>query len=397
MQATYLDNASTAYPKAPQVADAVRDYIINTGCNIGRGEYSQAYSAAEMVFETREMLCGLFHFNRPQNVIFTMNITQSLNFLLKGLLKQGDHVLVSSVEHNAVMRPLTQLLEDGVSFTRMPCNEQGGLITDRLDSLVQPNTRAVVLLHASNVCGTIMPLEAVSRLCRRHGLLLILDSAQTAGAFDIDMLSLGLDAVAFTGHKSLLGPQGVGGFLITDKLAQQTTPLITGGTGSVSDRETTPAFLPDRFEAGTMNLPGIAGLHASLSFLKETGIAAICRHEQELSRQLQEGLSVIPCARVVGSRDPFERAPIVSVDFTGYDNAEIAYLLDSEYGIMTRCGLHCAPNAHRTLQTFPQGTVRFSMGFSNSKEQISYALGSLSKVLAQAHRIRETTSANPCE
>ncbi|MDD3192913.1 MAG: aminotransferase class V-fold PLP-dependent enzyme [Oscillospiraceae bacterium] len=388
MPPIYLDNASTAYPKAPPVADAVRDYILNTGCNVGRGEYAQAYSAAEMVFETRERLCDLFHFDSPKNVIFTMNITQSLNFLLKGLLHSGDHVLVSAMEHNAVMRPLTQLADSGVSFTRMPCNRQGELLTGDLDSLVQPNTKAMVLLHASNVCGTLMPLEAVGAFCQKHRLLFLADAAQTAGVFPIDMKALHLDALAFTGHKSLLGPQGVGGFVLTDALARQVTPLISGGTGSISDQETVPAFLPDRFEPGTMNLPGIAGLHAALGYLKEIGIDAIRAHEQSLSRLLQEGLTQLPGVRLLGVSDPFKRAPVVSVDFPGYDNAQIAYLLDSSFQVMTRCGLHCAPNAHKVLGTFPQGTVRFSVGFMNTQAQVLYAVDAVAKALKMAQPLR---------
>ncbi len=388
MQAIYLDNASTAYPKAPPVADAVRDYILNTGCNIGRGEYSKAYSAAEMVLETREMLCELFHFSHPANVVFTMNITQSLNFLLKGLLHTGDHILVSAMEHNAVMRPLTQLLKQGVSFTRIPCNRDGELCTQALDAMVQPNTRAVVVLHASNVCGTLMPLEQLGAFCRRHGLYFLLDSAQTAGVFEINMQALHLDALAFTGHKSLLGPQGIGGFLVSPELSGKLTPLITGGTGSASDKEETPDFLPDRFEAGTLNLPGIAGLNAALKYLRRAGMDGIRAHEQELSALLQEGIAEIPCVRIVGIPQPQCRAPIVSVDFTGYDNAEIAYLLDSEFGVMTRCGLHCAPNAHKTLGTFPQGTVRFSAGFANTRQEVLDTLSAVKKALFMAHKLK---------
>ena len=327
------------------------------------------------------MLCELFHFNRPQNVIFTMNITQSLNFLIKGFWGPGDHVLVSEMEHNAVMRPLTQLADIGVTFTRMPCSEQGELLTDQLDELVRPNTKAMILLHASNVCGTFNATGSGECLLPKAQVAFLLDSAQTAGVFPIDMKALGLDALAFTGHKSLLGLQGIGGFLLTDDLAAKITPLISAGAGSISDQESVPAFLPDRFESSTMNLPGIVGLHASLGYLKEIGIDSFRAHEQNLSGLLQQGLSSFPSVRIVGIADAQKRAPVVSVDFIGYDNAQIAYLLDSEHQVMTRCGLHCVPNAHKTLGTFPQGTVRFSVGVHNTEDQILFAIDAVSKVL----------------
>lgn len=230
----------------------------------------------------------------------------------------------------------------------------------------------------------LMPLEVVSVFYRKHKLLFLLDSAQTAGVFPVDMKALGLDALAFTGHKSLLGLQGIGGFLLTDALAAKITPLISAGAGSISDQESVPAFLPDRFESSTMNLPGIAGLHASLGYLKEIGIDSIRAHEQNLSGLLQQGLSSFPIVRIVGIADAQKRAPVVSVDFIGYDNAQIAYLLDSEHQVMTRCGLHCVPNAHKTMGTFPQGTVRFSVGVHNTEDQILFAIGAVSKVLKKA-------------
>lgn len=246
----YLDQASTSFPKAPSVAKTVYDYLSGSAVNVNRGGYLAAYSVEEQIFETREQLLRLFHFSsgKGKNVIFTENITTSLNVLLKGLLKPGDHVLVTAMEHNAVMRPLVQLTKNGVSFDRIPCDSEGNLLLEKASALLRPSTRLVVCLHASNVCGTIMPVQEIGNFCQEHGLLFILDTAQTAGTIDIDMEKLHLDALAFTGHKGLRGPQGIGGFLIRNELAAQIEPLLSGGTGSASHSEEVPAFLPDRFE-----------------------------------------------------------------------------------------------------------------------------------------------------
>ena len=232
MKRVYLDNGSTSYPKAPGVGQAVFDFIENIGTNVNRGGYEAAYAAEDVIIETREMLCKMFHFDKIKNVIFTPSITYSLNYIIKGYLRAGDHVLVSAMEHNAMMRPLTQMLEHGVEFDRVPCNQQGELLIDQMEGMIRPNTKAVLMLHASNVCGTLMPVEQVGQLCKKHGLTFILDAAQTAGAFPIDMEKMNIDVLTFTGHKSLLGPQGIGGFLVSDEVAQQMIPLVTGGTGS---------------------------------------------------------------------------------------------------------------------------------------------------------------------
>ena len=290
MQKIYLDNACTSFPKPRQVSDAVYDYMTRIGSNINRGCYRDAYSAEEMVFDTRRMLCELFRGEDLKNVIFTKNVTESLNVILRGFLRRGDHVLVSSMEHNAVMRPLVQLQASGVSFSRIPCSPDGSLLTEAMEEYLEENTRALVLTHASNVCGTMMPLKEAGKFCRNHGIAFIVDAAQTAGVFPVDMEEYSIDALAFTGHKGLLGPQGTGGFLLKEDMIRQVGPLICGGTGSLSHTEETPSFMPDRYEAGTMNLPGIAGLHASLLFLKETGIDRIRQHELLLTERFLNGL-----------------------------------------------------------------------------------------------------------
>ena len=374
MERIYLDNASTSFPKAPGVAEAVYHYIKDCGCNVNRGGYSEAYQAEEIVLSTRQQLTDLFHGPDCRNVVFTRNITESLNVLLKGFLKSGDHVLVSAMEHNAVMRPLTQLADQGVAYDRIPCRRDGSLELTAAAGLLRPNTRAVVMLHASNVCGTMMPAAEVGAFCQKHGLRFILDTAQTAGAFPIDMEAMHIDALAFTGHKGLLGPQGIGGFILQPDMTAQITPLIAGGTGSISHEERMPAFMPDRFEAGTMNLPGIMGLHAALDWLARETPEAVVDHELMLTRRFLEGASEIRGLRVVGRQDTIGRAGVVSVVPTHVDPALMADALEREYGIMVRVGLHCAPSAHRTLDTYPRGTVRFSFGWQNTTQQVDTAL-----------------------
>ena len=377
MERIYFDNASTSFPKAEGVAEAVYHYLKDCGCNINRGGYDEAYQAEEIVLRTRQQLTELFHGPDCRNVVFTRNITESLNVLLKGLLKAGDHVLVSAMEHNAVMRPLIQLTEQGVSFDRIPCMADGTLDVSAMDRLLRENTRAVVMLHASNVCGTLIPVETVGAFCHAHGLRFILDTAQTAGVFPIDMEAMHIDALAFTGHKGLLGPQGIGGFILQPDMVPLVQPLIAGGTGSISHEEQMPSFMPDRFEAGTMNLPGIMGLHAALCWLERETIAAVRSHELELTERFLSGALDIPCLRVVGRQDIAGRAGVVSVVPENADPALVADALGREYGIMVRVGLHCAPNAHKTLGTFPTGTIRFSFGRWNTPQQVDTALSAL--------------------
>lgn len=380
MNKIYLDNGSTSFPKAPGVGAAIKNFIENIGVNIGRGGYEEAYSTAETVLETREQLCRLFGYDKPENAVFTSGITASLNLLLKGFLHPGDRVVTTSMEHNAVMRPLAQLAEDGVLVEVIPCERDGSLPPDRAEAVLKTRPRAMVMLHASNVCGTLMPVREVAELCRRYGVRLIVDCAQTAGVFPIDMLEWGIDALAFTGHKGLLGPQGIGGFLISPEMAQQVRPLLAGGTGSISHMEAMPNFMPDRFEAGTQNLPGIFGLHASLAYLEKTGIDTVRQRDLARTQQLLEGFLSTDGIRVVGKQTMEGRAAVVSIDFDRIDNAEAAFLLESRYGIMTRCGLHCAPRAHRTMGTYPQGTVRFAPGHTTTDEEIRLALEAVAAV-----------------
>ena len=383
MSKIYLDNGSTSFPKAPGVGKAMADFIEKVGVNIGRGGYEEAYSAAEVVLDTREKLCRLFHFDQPENVIFQSGITAAMNVLLKGFLKPGDRVLTTSMEHNAVMRPLRQLEESGVEVVLIPCRGDGTLDFEALIDLATPGTRALVMTHASNMCGTVMPVKEVAEYCQTLGIWTIVDCAQTAGILSIDMEDWGVDAIAFAGHKGLLGPQGIGGFLITDDLAAEVDPLLSGGTGSISHLETVPEFLPDRFEPGTQNLPGIFGLHAALTYLEQTGIDAIREHEMACTARLLEGLSRLKGIRIVGRTQLTGRTAVVSVEFLHMDNADAAFLLEDKYGIMTRCGLHCAPRAHMTVGTFPQGTVRFAPGRETTVAEIDAAIAAVKEILGE--------------
>ena len=379
MQKIYLDQAATSFPKAPGTAEAVYRYMTECGCNTARGSYSEAYSAEETVYDTRVQLCRLLGGRNaePKNVIFTKNITESLNVLLKGLLRAGDHVLVSSMEHNAVMRPLGQLAKRGVRFTRVPCAGDGSMDPVDVEARIEPETRAVVMLHASNVCGTVLPAAETGAICRARGIRFILDTAQTAGVLPLDMEAMGIDALAFTGHKGLLGPQGTGGFLAGKEMAAELEPLITGGTGSISHTEEVPAFLPDRFEAGTLNLPGIAGLHAALGWLAEQPEGSVLAHELRLTERFLRGMELLEeegLVRLVGKRGTDGRVGVVSIVPLHRDPAELAFRLDEQYGIATRVGLHCAPAAHKTLGTWPTGTVRFSFGAFNTEEETDEAV-----------------------
>ena len=385
MNRIYLDQASTSFPKAPGVAQAMVDYQTMNGVNVNRGCYSSAYSAEEVIYETRRRLAELFHFSKYKKVIVTANVTTSLNFILKGFLKPGDHILVSAMEHNAVMRPVVQLASSGISFDRIPCRTDGSMILEKVEELIRPETKAIVTLHASNVCGTRMPLDALGEICQRHQLYFVVDSAQTAGIVPINMDKMHIDALAFTGHKGLRGPQGTGGFLVSQELAEQMEPLISGGTGSVSHTEEIPDFMPDRFESGTPNLPGIYGLHEALLYLKTHSLQAINEKELSLTGYFLEQLQALDDTgrhiRIIGKKELTDRNAVVSIQTPEIDMSQVAWQLDNEYGVMTRVGLHCAPNAHKTLGTYPAGTIRFSFGPENTKNELDFAIQGLKKIL----------------
>lgn len=384
MHKIYLDQASTSFPKPEQVSKAVYTYMTELGTNINRGSYENAYTVESEVFETRELLCKLFHGPDVKNVVFTKNVTESLNIILKGFLKPGDHVLVSSMEHNAVMRPLVQLEDCGITFSRIPCSRDGELLLSEMEALVNEHTKAVIITHASNICGTVMPLKEVGEFSASHHLKFIVDAAQTAGVLPIDMKEMQIDALAFTGHKSLLGPQGIGGFILKEEMIKEITPLLSGGTGSMSHTEEVPSFMPDRFEAGTLNIPGIIGLKEGLLFIEKTGLSTIFEHEMMLTEAFLQGLENLEkegLLRIIGKKDLTNRTGVVSIQAVNMDNADVAYQLDDKYHVMTRVGLHCAPNAHKTLHTFPEGTIRFSFGYFNTLSDVQLATRALEEIL----------------
>ena len=368
----YLDNGATSYPKAPGVGEAMLDYVNNVGANVNRSTYATASTAAMILLDTREQLCRLFNFDDPTHVIFTPGMTAGLNMLLKGYLKPGDHVIVSSMEHNAMMRPLVQLERDGVEFSRIPADRDGITNAQDILPLIRPNTKLVAVMHASNVCGSLLPVKEIGAICKERGIPFILDAAQTAGHYPIDFKELGLSALCAPGHKGLLGPQGIGVMLLDTEFAKSVEPLIAGGTGSASDSEELPPYMPDRFESGTMNIPGVYGLNAALAYILEKGVDSFRAHEEKLTQRFLDGLKDIP-VRLAGTEDMDKRVGVIAVDFTGHDNAEAAFALE-QAGILTRCGLHCAPSAHKTLGTFPQGVVRFSLGYASTEADVDGAL-----------------------
>lgn len=377
----YFDNGSTSWPKAPNVAEAIAGLLTNGAFNINRGNYEGAYEVEGVVLDTRDQLAELFGAEDSRNVIFTPGITYSLNYFIKGFLKEGDHVLVSGLEHNAVMRPLRQMELRGVTYDVVRTEEDGTVHPESVEQGIRSNTKAVIMLHASNVCGTILPIREIGEVCRRKHLFFVVDTAQSAGTIPVDMEECGIDFLAFTGHKGLLGPQGIGGFLISGELDACMEPYIAGGTGSQSDSLDMPGSLPDKYESGTLNLPGIIGLHAALAYIKERGLLAIHSRKMELTRYFLSQISEFKNIRIVGKSGLKDRVAVVSLDFQDVDNALAAFELEQRYGIMTRVGLHCAPEAHRTLHTYPQGTVRFAFGAENTKEEIDWCVKGIREII----------------
>ena len=379
MKKVYADNSSTSFPKAPGVSDAIKDFLDNTGCNVNRGGYADSYDVAMEILDTRQLFADMFNAASPQEVIFTPNITYSLNTLLMGFFKKNDHIITTSMEHNAVIRPLNMLSKRGVAYDVVSCDKNGFLNPADIIPIIKNETKAVVMLHASNVCGTIMPIKAVSEICKKHGLRLLIDAAQTAGILDIDTREI--DALAFTGHKGLLGPQGIGGFIIKKEFADEITPLITGGTGSLTTETEQPDFLPDKFESGTINIPAILGLKKAIEYINSIGMNLIYEKEMMLVSSFISKVCDINGVSIIGKKDAVDRVAVVSLDFPGKDNATIAAALDNNYGIMVRCGLHCAPIAHKTLNTYPHGTVRFSFGYFNTMDDVEYIVQAIKEIM----------------
>ncbi|MFT5872621.1 MAG: cysteine desulfurase family protein [Clostridium sp.] len=378
----YLDNAATTFPKPPEVYTSIMNYMMNIGTNPGRGASTATLAGNKVILNCRYALMDFFHFDKVENVIFTPNITTSLNTLIKSSVKKGWHVITSSMDHNATLRPLNSLSQKGIiELDIVPCSKQGIISVEDFKNTLKPNTKLVVLSHSSNLIGSIQPIEAIGKICKDKGIYFIIDAAQTAGVLPLDFYKLNCNALAFTGHKSLLGPQGIGGFLIDDNLNQQCSSFIEGGTGSLSSSTSQPDFLPDKFESGTLNGPGVAGLLAGINFINSEGLTSIREHEEYLCKNFIEGLLNIASIDVYGCRDISKRTATISVNSTKIDNSELGFILDSEYGITTRTGLHCAPLAHKTIGTYPTGTLRFGIGPFNDIKDINYTLSSLNTIL----------------
>lgn len=374
----YFDHAATSWPKPLAVKTALNQYLAMGAGNPGRSGHRMSIAAAQLVEEARGLVAELFGITDPSRITFTKNATEALNLAIYGLLNPGDHVLVSSIEHNSVMRPLRHLEQRGVELTVVKCAPDGTLNANDVRRAIRPQTRLIVTLHGSNVMGTLLPVAEISALAREANVPYLLDASQTAGAIPIDVEKLGVDLFAFTGHKGLLGLTGTGGLYVREGLSL--TPLIRGGTGSESELEEQPEFMPDCFESGTLNVAGLASLAAGVAYLLEIGVDKVFCHEQVLVDRFLQGASNIPGVVLYGPRDIGQRCSTIAFNISDLPCSEVALLLDQQYGIMSRVGLHCAPGAHRTIGTFPMGTVRFGFGYSNTIEEIDIALRALGDI-----------------
>jgi len=371
----YLDNAATSWPKPPAVARAVRDAITHSTGNPGRTSHRSSMDSAMLIQECRENIAQLFAINNPLRICFTANATEALNLAIKGAVSPGDHVICSSMEHNSVWRPLTALQKSGVAFSIAQADPLGVVDPVSVERLIQPNTRLIAMLHASNVSGAIEPVAALGRLSREHGITFLLDAAQSAGSIPIDVQAMHIDLLAFPGHKGLLGPQGTGGLYVSEKVDLR--PLKEGGTGSESNSPHQPACYPDRLESGTLNLPGIAGLNRSVGYVLRRGVETIARSEARLTQRLLRGLVKIDGVTVYGPDLGVERAPVISFNIHGMDPVYVAAELERRADIACRPGWHCAGLAHRTLGTARTGTVRLSPGPFTRFAEIEKALAAI--------------------
>ena len=374
----YLDNAATTYPKPECVYEAIMDCMKNYCANPGRAGHKLAMKAAREIYDTRENIAKLFNVDNPMNIVFTNNATDSLNLAIKGLVKSGDHLITTSMEHNSVIRPIKALEKNNVENTVVQCDKDGFLNIEDLKSAIKPNTKLIVTTHASNVCGTLIDIKLVGEVAKENNILYLVDASQTAGVYDIDTKKINVDIIAAPGHKCLLGPQGTGILYIREGL--ELSILKEGGTGSKSEDLFQPNLLPDKYESGTHNTPGIVGLNQGVKFILEEGIENIRKHEEDLCEYMLNRLEEVPNIVIYGPKDSKKRAAVISINIGNMDSGEITFLLDSEYDIATRSGIHCAPLAHKTLGTLEQGAVRFSLGYFNTKQDIDTAIEALKQI-----------------
>lgn len=386
MRRVYMNNAATTWPKPREVPDAVCAFMTRDGANASRGSASERdIKSLDILFTARmkaAKLFGGYAKANPKYVTLTSNVTHSLNIVIKGFVKSGMRVVTTSMEHNSVIRPLREAQRNGVKVEVIQASLRGYVDPMKFSEAALGHTDLAIVSHCSNVCGSIQPLEEIAEICAKRGIPLVVDCAQTGGILPINAAELGLAALCFTGHKGLFGPQGTGGIVWKPEFAEVCSPLIVGGTGSFSHEETQPDVMPDKFEAGTMNLPGFAGLDAALGWIEATGLAAIRGREEKLGARLEEGLLSIKGLRLLGAaRGEAPRLPVYAFNIDGKDNGKFANDLSMTYGIEGRPGLHCAPLAHRTLGTFPEGALRLSPGYYTTEDEIDYTVESI-KALA---------------
>lgn len=377
----YLDSAATSYHKPNGVARAVAEAISHMG-NPGRGAHEASLDASRVVYGTREKMAELFGAEEASQIVFTANSTESLNIAIQGLVDPGDHVITTVMEHNSVLRPLYLCQQRGVSLTILPFSAAGTVTPEAIEAVIRSNTRMIVCTHGSNLTGDLNDLEAIGRVCKKHHLLFVVDASQTAGVFPIQMDSMNIDVLCFTGHKSLMGPQGTGGMCV--RKGVRIRPLLVGGSGIDSYSKIHPQVMPTALEAGTLNAHGIAGLSAALDFIKKVTPDVIRQREEELTRRFVSQIKSIPGVKLYGNYEQFPRAPILSLNILDYDSGEIADVLAQDYGIMTRAGAHCAPLMHEALGTKSQGAVRFSFSYFNTEEEIDQAANAIRELAEEA-------------
>ncbi len=378
----YLDNAATSFPKAPGVVEAVKECLERTGGSPQRSGHAMSLQASRIVYETRKRVAALLNASDPSRVVFTLNATDALNTALRGMLHPGDHVVTTTIEHNAVARPLRALEAEGVELTRVQCAPTGELDAEQFAAAMRPDTKLAVIVHASNVLGTVLPVAELCAAAHARGVPMLVDASQTAGHLLIDVQADGIDLLAFTGHKGLLGPQGTGGLYIREGIDVE--PLRRGGTGSRSGSDVQPDFLPDRFEGGTLNTPGIAGLGAALEYIASEGIDKLREHEFKLTAMLLDGLEGAPGITVYGMRDAAARVGLVAFNIGDLDSAEVAERLESTHDIISRPGLHCAAWAHATMGTLQRGAVRLSVSPFTRESDVQQAIAAVREIAREA-------------
>lgn len=375
---TYFDNGATSFPKPEGVYEEIMKAMKEYGANPGRSGHKLALKTNREIHKTRTLIAELFNIDDPLDIIFTFNGTQGLNMGIKGILKPADHVITTTMEHNSVLRPIKYLESIGVESTIVQADSKGMVNPQEIEDAIKENTKLIVTTHVSNLTGTILPIEEIGKIAKSHKIYYLVDAAQSAGVYPIDVQEMNIDILAFPGHKGLFGPQGTGGIYI--KKGVEVESLFQGGTGSASHSTTQPELSPDKFESGTLNAPGIVGLGEGIRYIMERGIDEIRSHEEMLTKLFIHGLKEIPGIDLYGPLDIEYQGAVVSLNMEGMDCSELSYILDDEYDIQVRPGMHCAPLAHKSIGTFEQGTVRFSFGAFNTKEEIKYALNSLEAI-----------------